>query len=52
MISGKRVLRGGKGQQGGFLPLLVLTFIMKVLEKEAMKGGRDYDNMDLVVQHF
>ena len=31
-ISGKGVMRVGKGQEGGFLPLLALPLIMKVLQ--------------------
>ena len=33
-ISGKGVTRAGKGQEGGILPLLALSLMMKFMEKE------------------
>ena len=36
----------GKGQEGGFLPLLELPLMMKVLGKGARRAGRGWNNMD------
>ena len=36
----------GKGQEGGFLPLLALPLIMKVLEKRVRVAERRYDNIN------
>ena len=36
----------GKGQEGGFLPLLVLPLMIKVLGKGDTRAGRKYNNMD------
>ena len=33
-ITGKRVVRARRGQEGGFIPLLALPLMMKVLGKE------------------
>ena len=35
----------GKGQESGFLPLLALPLMMKVLGKGIRRAGRGYDNM-------
>ena len=40
-ISGKRVSRAGKVQKGGFLSLLALARMMKVLGKGVTRTGRD-----------
>ena len=45
-ISGKGVMREGKGQEGEFLPLLALPSFMKVLGKGVMRAGRGYNNID------
>ena len=48
-ITGKRVIRAGKEQEGGILPLLALPLMMKVLGKgvrRAGKGGNKMDHMD------
>ena len=44
-ISGKRVMKAGKSQESGFLTLLALTLMIKVLEKENTREGRGYNNM-------
>ena len=36
----------GKGNKGGFLPLLALPLMMKVLGIGIRKAVRGYDNMD------
>ena len=36
----------GKGQKGGFLPLLPLPLMMKVLGKRLRTAGERYNNMD------
>ena len=36
----------GKGQEGGFLPLLALLLMMKVLGKGVRRDGRGYNNKD------
>ena len=41
-----------KGQGGGFLPLFVYSFIMKVLAKGVIRAGRGCDNMDLIDNIF
>ena len=48
-ITERRVIRAGKGQEGGILPLVALSLMMKVLGKEvrrAGKGGNIIDQMD------
>ena len=45
----------GKGQEGGFLQLLTLPLMMKVLGKGVRRAGRGYNNMDkkcLVLLHL
>ena len=37
----------GKGKEGGFLPLLALLLMMKVLGKGVRKVGKGYNNMDI-----
>ena len=39
----------GKGQEGGFVPLLALTLMIKVLRKGVTRAGRGYNKMD---KHF
>ena len=46
-ISGKAVMKTGKGQEGGFLPLLVLPLMIYiVLGKGVRRAKRGYSNMD------
>ena len=45
-VSGKGAMAAAKGHKDGFLPLLELPLIMKVLGKEVMRAGRGYNNMD------
>ena len=42
----------GKRQEGGFLPLLVLSLMIKVLEKGVRRAGRGYNNMDHMDENF
>ena len=39
-------MRPGKGQEGGFLPLLELPLMMKVLSTWFTRAGRKCNNMD------
>ena len=47
VLTRKRVLRAGVGQQGRFLPLLALPLLMKVLGKGVTRAGKGYDYMEL-----
>ena len=38
-------MKAGKSQESGFLPLLALILMIKVLEKENTREGRGYNNM-------
>ena len=42
----KRVMRTGKGQEGGFLPLLTLSLNMTVLQKGVTRARRGYNKTD------
>ena len=42
----------GKGQERGFLPLLALSLMIKVLEKGVRRAGRRYNNMDHIDGNF
>ena len=45
-INGKGVMRAEKGQEGGFLPLLTLSLMAKVMSgKGGTKAGRGYNNI-------
>ena len=44
-ITGKVVMKVGKGQEEGFLPLIALPLMMKVLGK-VTRTGKGYNNMD------
>ena len=41
-ITRKGVIIAGKEQEGGFLPLLALPLMMKVLRKGVKKAGKRY----------
>ena len=41
-ITGKGVMTAGKGQEGKFLLLLVVSLLMKVLGKGVTRAGRTY----------
>ena len=41
-ITGKGVMSTGKGQEDGFLPLIILPLMMKVLGKIFRRGGRGW----------
>ena len=45
-ITGKGLIRAGKGQKGGFLLLLALPLMMEVLGKRVTTPGRGYNIMD------
>ena len=45
-ISGKGVKRAGKGQEGGFLPLIALPLMLKSMT------GRGYNKMDHMEENF
>ena len=51
-ISGKGVMRTGKGQGDGFVLLLALSLIMKVLGKEVTRARTGYNNTDYMDKHF
>ena len=52
VITRKRVLRPGVGQQSRFLPLLALPLLMKVLGKGVRRAGKGYDYMELFQIRF
>ena len=52
VLTGKRVTSAGKGPEGGFLPLLALPLMMKVLGKGVTRAGRGYNKMDYVDKNF
>ena len=43
-ISGKGVMRAGKGRESGVLPVLALSLMMKVLGKGVTAAGKGYKN--------
>ena len=45
-ITRKGVMRAGEGQESGFLSLLGLPLIIKVLGKGFTGAGKGYNNMD------
>ena len=51
-ITGKGVMRAGKGQKGGFFPLLTLPLIMKVLGKGVTRTGRGYNIINQKDRNF
>ena len=58
-MTGKGSRSVGKGQEAGFLPLLALPLMMKVLRKDVTRGrnvvkrsGKRYNNMDHIDKHF
>ena len=51
-ITGKGVMKAGKGHGGGFLPFLALPLMMKVLEKGVRRAGTGYHKMDHNVKNF
>ena len=51
-ITGKGVRRAGKGQEGGYLPLLALPLMMKALGKGIRRAGKAYNNMDHLDKTF
>ena len=51
-ISGKRVIRAGRRHKGGFLSLLALPLMMKVLGKRATRAGKGYNNMNHMAKRF
>ena len=52
-ITGKGVTRTGKGQEGGFLSLLALPLIIKVMSrKEVTRAERGQNNMDQMFKKF
>ena len=50
-ITGKGVMRAGKGQEACFLLLLVLPLMMKIMGKGITRAGKRYNNighMDII----
>ena len=45
-ITGKGVIKAGKGQEDGILPLLTLPSMMKLLGKEVTSAGKGDNNMN------
>ena len=45
-------MRTGKGQGDGFVLLLALSLIMKVLGKEVTRARTGYNNTDYMDKHF
>ena len=45
-VTGKRVMKAVKRQEGGFLPLTASPLMMKVLGKRVTGRGKEYNNMD------
>ena len=44
-ITGKGVMRAGKGQEGIFLLLLMLPLMMKVMKKGVTRAGKRHNNI-------
>ena len=51
-VTGKRVRKTGKGQEGGFLPLLALPSMMKILGKRVARARRGYKMIDHLDKNF
>ena len=51
-ITEKEVMRAGKGQKGGFFPLLAFPLIVKFPGKRFRRVGRRYNNMDYMDNNF
>ena len=51
-ISGKRVMGAEKGQEGGIIPLLSLSLMMKVLWKRIKRAGKEYNNINHMEKMF
>ena len=51
-VTGKWVRKAGIGQEGGFVPLLALELMMKVLGRGVRGTGRRYNNMDHMDKSF
>ena len=51
-ITGKGVMRAGKGQKGGFFPLLAFPLMMKFLGKRFRRTGRGYNSVDRMDNNF
>ena len=52
-ITGKGVIRGEKGKEGGFLQLLAMSLMIKAMSGKGMKRSRRvYNNMDHVDKNF
>ena len=51
-ITEKRVIRAGKGQEEGILPLLASSLMMKVLGKEVRRAGKGGNNIDQMDKNF
>ena len=52
VVTGKWVRRAGIGQEGGFVPLLALDLMMKVLGRGVRGTGRGYNNIDHMDKSF
>ena len=52
VITGKKVMRAGKGQKDGLLLLLALSLMMKVLGKGIRRARRRYNNIDHMNKSF
>ena len=51
-VTGKWVRKAGIGQEGGFVPLLALELMMKVLGRGVRGTGRGYNDMDHMDKSF
>ena len=51
-ITGKDIIRAGKGQKDGFRPFLVLPLMMKVLRKGVTRVGKGYNNIHHIDNFF
>ena len=51
-IIGKVVMRAGKGEEGGFLPLLAIPLLLKVLGKGVARVGRGYNSINHMDKSF
>ena len=52
VISRNGVRRAGKGQEGGFFPLLALPLMMTFLGKGVQRAGKGYNSIDLTDNFF